>query len=154
MSPEGRRRAVCFLLDRGFPRTRGCRSCRISRAASRHVPKERRPGLREKVLDLAGANPRDGFRRVHALLEGVNLKAVHRVWKEEGLALRNRRRRRLSFAKTDAPTLTGLNQAWCMDFCFHRLQSVRHARILAVMDCFTRECLLLKASPSFPAGMT
>lgn len=151
VSPESRRRAVCFLLERGFPRTCACRACRISRAASRHVPKERRPGLKEMVLELAKANPRYGFRRVHALLEGVNLKAVHRIWKQEGLALRNRRRRRLSVAKMETPALSRPNEAWCMDFCFQRLGNGRHARILAVLDCFTRECLLLKALPSFPA---
>lgn len=151
VSPESRRRAVCLLIDRGFSRSRACRACRITRAASRLARKERRPELRENILNLAQANPRYGFRRVHALLEGVNLKAVHRVWKEEGLALRHRRRRRLSVTKSVAPTLTGPNQAWCLDFCFQRLENGRHARILAVLDCFTRECLLLKASPSFPA---
>ena len=38
-----------------------------------------------------------------------------------------------------------------MDFACQRLENGRQARILAVLDCFTRECLLLKAAPSFPA---
>lgn len=151
VSPKGRRRAVGFLLERGFPRTCACRVSGISRPASRYVPKERSPGLREQILELAKANPRYGFRRVHALLEGVNLKAVHRVWREEGLALRHKKRRKLVVPKTDGPELTGPNQAWCLDFCHERLENGRHARILGVLDCFTRECLLLKASSSFPA---
>lgn len=151
VSPASRRRAALFLLDRGFPRARSCRVCSLSRTASRHAPKERRPGLKAKVLELARANPRYGFRRVHALLSGVNLKAVHRIWKAEGLSLRHRRRRRLSVPKTPSPELTGPNQAWCVDFCFQRLENGRHARILGVLDCFTRECLLLKAASSFPS---
>lgn len=71
----------------------------MSRASSRHEPKDRNPELREKVLDLSKANPRYGFRRAHALLEGVNLKAVHRIWKEEGLKLCRRQRRRLRIPK-------------------------------------------------------
>ena len=102
-------------------------------------------------MDIAKANPRYGFRRVHALLPGVNLKAVHRIWKSEGLSLRHRKRRKLFVPKTEGPTLTGPNQAWCLDFCHERLENGRHTRILGVLDCFTRECLLLKAATSFPS---
>ena len=151
VSPTAKRRAVGFLLSRGFSRTCACRSVGISRPASRHVPKERSPGLKEKVLELAKANPRYGFRRVHLLLPGVNLKAVHRVWRAEGPGLRSRKRRKLVVPKTEGPILTGPNQAWCLDFCHERLENGRHARILGVLDCFTRECLLLKASSTFPA---
>lgn len=38
-----------------------------------------------------------------------------------------------------------------MDFVHDRLENGRTVRILAVLDCFTRECLLLRAAPSFPA---
>lgn len=151
VSLASRRRAVGFLLGRGFPRTRSCRVVRLSRVASRREHAERRPEVKAKVVELAKANPRYGFRRVHALLTGVNLKAVHRIWKTEGLSLRYRRRRRLVVPKAEAPELTAPNQAWCVDFCFQRLENGRHARILGVLDCFTRECLLLKAAASFPS---
>ena len=151
VSPKSRRRAVGFLLSRGFPRTCACRVSGISRPASRHVPKDRNLGLRVKVLELAKANPRYGFRRVHALLKGVNLKAVHRIWKEEGLGIRHRKRRKIVVPKTEGPILVRPNQAWCLDFCYERLESGRHARILGVLDCFTRECLLLKAASTFPS---
>jgi len=151
VSPDGRRRGVFHLLERGFSRTCACRVCRISRPASRHVSKDRSPGLRERVLEIAKANPRYGFRRVHALLPGVNLKAVHRIWKQEGLGVRHRKRRKLVVPKTQGPVLTKANQAWSIDFCHERLENGRQVRILGVLDCFTRECLLLKAAPSYPA---
>jgi putative transposase len=115
------------------------------------VPVERSPGLKDKVLELARANPRYGFKRVHALLPGVNIKAVHRIWRAEGLGIRHRKRRKLIVPKTEGPILTGANQAWCLDFCYERLENGRHTRILGVLDCFTRECLLLKAASTFPA---
>ena len=151
VSPASKRRAVAHLLGRGFSRVRACRVCRICRASSRRTPKGRSPGLREKVLELAAQNPRYGFRRVHALLPGLNLKAVHRVWREEGLRLRARKRRRLKVPRQEPVAPTGPNQAWCLDFLHERLENGRAARVLAVLDCFTRECLLLKAAPSFPA---
>ena len=67
--------------------------------------------MRQKVLELAAANPRYGFRRVHALLHWVNLKAVHRIWSQEGLRLRRKPRRRLKVEREACCTLTGVNQA-------------------------------------------
>jgi putative transposase len=103
------------------------------------------------VLELSAANPRYGFRRVHALLPGVNLKAVHRIWKAEGLRIRRRPRKRLRVQREAVPALSAANQAWCLDFAHERMENGRQARILGIMDCFTRENLLLKARPSFPA---
>jgi transposase InsO family protein len=124
----------------------------LSRSSSHRGKKERNPELRQKVLELARKHPRFGFRRIHHLLSGVNLKAVHRKWKEEGLLLKRRKRRRLKVAFQPRLELTAPNQAWCLDFCHDRLENGRAFRILAVLDCFTRECLLLKAAPHFPSA--
>ena len=151
MSPASRRRAVHHLMVRGFPRAVACRVAHLSRTSSRRALKERNPGLVEKIQELAAANPRYGFHRIHALLPGVNLKAVHRIWLRYGLKLRRKPRKRLKVHKEPEVTLTQANQAWCMDFVHERLENGRQVRILAVLDCFTRECLLLRAAPSFPS---
>lgn len=151
VSLAARRQVVRHLMKAGFSRSCACRNAGLSRVTSRTEPKERNPELREQVLQLSRENPRYGFRRIHALLPGVNLKAVHRIWKAEGLRLTRKSRKRLKVAKSAPLELTGPNQAWCMDFACDRLENGRQARILAVLDCFTRECLLLKAAPSFPA---
>lgn len=152
VSPAARRRACGTLLNAGLSRVRSCRAADVSRMASRSCKRDPNPELRSKVLELAKEHPRFGFRRIHCLLEGVNLKAVHRIWKEEGLRLNRRRRRRLKVPSQPRYHLTGQNQAWCMDFASQRLENGRMARVLAVLDCFTRECLLLKAAPHFPSS--
>lgn len=151
VSLAARKRVVATLMERGYSRNRLCRIVRLSRVASRTEAKEPNPALRDKVVQLARAHPRYGFRRVHALLPGVNLKAVHRIWKAEGLRLSRKVRRKLKVERPATLEPTAANQAWCMDFACERLENGRQARILAVLDCFTRECLLLKAAPSFPA---
>lgn len=151
VSPAARKRAANHLLKAGYPRTRACRVCGLSRTASRYESKERDPGLRARVLELSREHPRYGFRRICALLPGVNLKAVRRIWRAEGLRLSRKSRRRLKVARPEPMDLAAPNQAWCMDFACERLENGRQARILAVLDCFTRECLLLKSAPSFPA---
>jgi putative transposase len=82
----------------------------------------------------------------------VNLKAVRRIWREEGLRLSRKRRRRLKVARAPQGELTAPNQAWCLDFLHERLENGRAYRVLAVLDCFTRECLLLKAGVHYPGS--
>ncbi len=144
-----KRRALNVLLDRGVSRRLGCRVVGLSRNASRHVRTERRPELRERILELSLQNPRYGFRRIHALLApGINLKSVHRIWKEEGLSLKTRKRKRLSVEaeKQDPPKSFG--EVWSIDFASEWLENRRQARIVGLVDVATRECLLLKAKPS------
>ena len=152
VSPAVRRNAVRHLLLAGFSRVRACRVIGMSRSSSRRTLRERNPKLKERVLSLARAHPRFGFRRIHALLPGVNLKAVHRIWRQEGLRLSRRTRKRLKVVRQPQSELTGSNQAWCMDFVHERLQNGRQVRILGVLDCFTRECLLLRAGAQFPSS--
>lgn len=152
VSPAARRRVADHLLLAGFSRIRSCRVTGLSRTSSRSPRHPRNPELRQKVLELAKKHPRFGFRRIHFLLPGVNLKAVHRIWKEEGLRLNRRQRRRIKVAPQPRFELSGPNQAWCLDFCHGRLENGRSFRILAVLDCFTRECLLLKAATHFPSS--
>lgn len=152
VSPAARRRACDALLKAGYSRVRSCRVTGLSRWASRKARRERNPELRAKVLELAQKHPRFGFRRIHMHLPGVNIKAVHRIWKEEGLRLNRRKRRRLKVASAPRFELTAAGQAWCLDFCHGRLENGRSFRILAVLDCFTRELLLLKAATHFPSS--
>jgi putative transposase len=152
VSPAMRRRALGRLLDKGVSRRLGCKIVGLSRNASKHTRIERRPELRLRILELAEKHPRYGFRRVHALLGGgVNLKAVHRIWREEGLSIKTRKRRRIQVevVKEDPPTRFG--QVWSMDFASEWLENRRQARILGILDVATRESLLLTARPSIRA---
>lgn len=157
VSPESRRRAVRVLVARGYPRKKGCRLVGISAPMSRFTPKVKNPVLRNKVVELAKEHPRYGFRRVHALLVRaglkVNLKAVHRIWKLEGLRLKRRIiKRRLGTSTILAPEATRPNQGWCYDFVHERLENGRAARILVILDEYSRRCLSLMCAPSIPAA--
>ena len=152
VSPAARKSVCASLLKAGCSRVRACRVARLSRPASRAKKRDCNPELRARVLELAKKYPRFGFRRIHLLLPGVNRKAVHRIWREEGLRLSRRRRKRLKVASSAPMELTGTNQAWCMDFASQTLENGRQARILAILDCFSRECLLLKSAASFPSS--
>jgi putative transposase len=80
-------RTACKLLD-------------VERSSYRYDPRpDRNAELREEMVKLAGQKPRYGYRRLHALLERrgheVNVKRVYRLYLEEGLSVRRKKRKRL-----------------------------------------------------------
>ena len=151
VSPALRRGAVHHLLVKGFSRVCACRVVSLSRTTSRYARKERNPELVASIQKLANKHPRYGFHRIHLKLVGVNIKAVRRIWIQFGLKLNRKPRKRLKVQKPLNCTITRPNQAWCMDFIHDRLENGRQVRIFGVLDCFTRECLHLRAAPSFPS---
>ena len=74
-----------------------------------------------RIRDIAQARVRYGYKRIHVLLqrEGwkVNHKAVYRIYREEGLNLRQKsKRKRISQARIPKVDITRVNQCWAMDF--------------------------------------
>ncbi|NIJ50660.1 transposase InsO family protein [Rhizomicrobium electricum] len=87
---------------------------------------------------------RYGYRRVHVLLrrEGwpVNVKLVNRLYREMGLQLRNKSPKQKVKAKLreDRQEPTCRNDVWAMDFVHDQLFDGRKARVLTMVDAFTR----------------
>ncbi len=112
------------------------------------------PVLRRRLRELAAARPRFGYRRLCVLLrrEGwlVNQKRVYRIYREEGLEVRTkkRRRKRASHIRLLLPPAQRPNERWSMDFVTDRLENGRLFRILTVLDQFSRECPLLEPGVS------
>ena len=102
------RRAIRYT---GFPRS-------TIRYKSLKDPQEE---LRARIKELAAQRPRWGYRQIHTLLkrEGwlVNRKRVQRLYREEGLAVRKKGKRRRSQAPRPVRQPLGrANQRWSMDF--------------------------------------
>ena len=92
-------------------------------------------GLRE----LAEERRRWGCPMLYLMLrrEGwrANHKRVERLYREEGLSLRRRRRRkRLSHLRVARERPVAANQTWAVDFIHDSLISGRHFRAFAVLD--------------------
>jgi putative transposase len=106
-----------------------------------------------RLKELAAARPRFGYKRLWLLLrrEGwrVNHKRIHRLYKLVGLQLRYKsKKKRPSHARVPMAMPEKLNQCWSMDFISDRLDNGQQFRILAVIDLFSRECLIMKAGTS------
>jgi len=82
----------------------------------------------------------------------VNVKRVYRLYLEEGLSVRRKKRKRLVRDRAVESRLTGPNQEWAMDFVVDGLATGRMVRILSVVDAYTRECVALEADFSLGSG--
>ncbi|MEQ1949668.1 MAG: IS3 family transposase [Bryobacteraceae bacterium] len=123
----------------------------VSSYRYRARPCERADTLRVRLTELAQQYPRFGSPRLCALVrreDRFNHKLVERVYREAGLSLRRKKRRRLLRQRTPIIVTQSLNEEWAMDFVTDSLASARHLRILTVVDVFTRECLALEADTS------
>ena len=105
--------------------------------------------LRLALIRLAKQYGRYGYRKIAELLriEGwkVNHKKVERIWREEGLQLpqRHKKRRRLYHKDSSIIRLrpTHPNHVWSIDFVHDKLGSCRSYKMLTVLDEYTRQAL-------------
>jgi putative transposase len=109
--------------------------------------------LRTRLVELARAKPRFGYRRLHVLLsragEHVNHKRVHRVYREAGLMIRRKKRKHCEREGKPLLVRTSANQEWALDFVHDAVECGRTIRVLSVVDAYTRECLALEVDTSF-----
>jgi putative transposase len=106
--------------------------------------------LRMRLRELAATRVRYGYRRLTVLLrrEGrqVNAKRVYRLYCEEGLQVRTKKRaKRAAHVRVPLPAASHRNQRWSMDFVSDRFANGLWFRVLTVIDQFTKEGLCTHA---------
>jgi putative transposase len=152
VSPPRRRAAVQMLCDRlGISQRRACQITGQHRSVQRRQPVQ--PGqdrdLRAQLRAFAREHPRWGYRRAQAVLnrkgQHHNRKKIARLWREEGLRVppKRRKRQRLGASATPAARLTAqrINHVWALDYQFDVTAAGRTLKILHVVDEYTRESL-------------
>ena len=156
VTPEQRRTAVtCAMVTAEVSERRACRYAGFARSSQRyHSVRPPRTELRERLQTLATLRPRWGYRRLYILLrrEGyvVNRKLVQRVYREEGLHVRRRKRKRVAVPRVPLPVPAAPNEQWSMDFVSDALGDGRKFRALTLVDDFTREAPAIAVDFSLP----
>jgi len=156
VTAEHRRTAVTMAMESAdLSERRACRFLGFARSSQRY--RTRRPPrqeLRERLHTLATLRPRWGYRRLHRLLrrEGWthNRKLTQRVYREEGLHVRRRKRKRVAVPRTPLAAPMGRNERWSMDFVSDALGDGRKFRSLTLVDDFTRESPAIEVDVSLP----
>ena len=145
-----------MMTAHGLGVTRACGLIGMSRSLYRY--KAKRPddeALKARLTALAAQKRRYGYRRLHVLLcrEGwvINWKRTYRVYREAGLTVRRRKRKRIAGVERQ-PKVIALapNVSWSMDFVSDGFVDGRRLRCLNIVDDFTKECLAIEVDTSLP----
>jgi putative transposase len=125
-----------------------CRLVGLSRDSYRNAPvaSAQTEALKTKIVEIAHARRRFGYRRVHDLLRvdfpGVNHKRVYRLYSDANLAVRKRKKaRRPPAERMPLNIATKVNEVWSMDFVSDSLASGRRLKCLTVADDFSHEAV-------------
>ncbi len=111
------------------------------------TPADSDAALRTWLRDWAKTHPRRGFRNAYADARGegwaVNHKKIQRLWREEGLRVPQRRRRKRLGTSTapDLPKADAPNRVWAVDFQFDATTDGRPIKLVSIVDEHTRECV-------------
>jgi len=147
VKPAARRRVIEHWVTRGLLSERhGCRLLEVSRSMVRYEAKAKDDDrLRSRLKALAELYPRYGYPMLHAMLkrEGLveNRKRTYRIYSEEGLQVRTKRRKKLVRPRIPLEVPNGPNERWSVDFMSDQLADGRRFRILNIVDDFNRECV-------------
>lgn len=145
------RSAVVHARQRlGTSERRTCDVVGLARSTLRYQSKPQNDDdLRFALIRLAKHYGRYGYRKIGELLraEGwrVNHKKVERLWREEGLQLPARHKKRKRLYHHDASVIRLRpqypNHVWSVDFVHDKLSNGRPYKMLTVLDEYTREAL-------------
>lgn len=148
VGPVAKRAGVAHLRAvMGLSERRACLIVGADRTMVRY--RCRRPPdteLRGRLRQLANERRRFGYRRLFILLrregEPSGINRIHRLYREEGLAVRKRRARRKAIG-VRVPILLEArpNARWSLDFVYDQFANGRRFRVLNVVDDVTKECL-------------
>ncbi len=130
-----------------------CKVVGLARSTYRRLPIKDTPtdpdaGSRAWLRCYAVKNPGHGFRRAWAGLRfdegaGVNIKKVHRLWREEGLRVRQHHPRKRAGVSSVPPVEADAPKVvWALDFQFDSTTDGRAVKIASMIDEHTRESLL------------
>ena len=155
MTPAARKPVVPYLrAEWQLTERRACGLLSVCRMTVRYESRRRDDtAIRRRLRELAAVRRRWGYRRLHVLLcrEGmqVNHKRVYRIYREEGLSVRRRKRKRaVSAARTPVLRPERAGEVWGLDFVSDALAWGRKLRMLTVLDLYTREALAIEVDTS------
>ncbi|BBE09040.1 IS1404 Transposase [Mycoavidus cysteinexigens] len=155
VSPQARREAVALLkAEWQLSERRACGLVKLSTSVLHYESKGDSDGqVRERISVLANERRRFGYRRIHILLKregwAINVKRVYRLYRQAGLAVRKRHRKRIGLTERVPLQLREQpNHAWSMDFVHDALDNGRRIRCLNVVDDFTKESLAIEVDTS------
>jgi len=148
---------VRALKNLGLSERAACRITACHRATFRYVLlRKDDAALIACMRKHAEQRRRFGYRKLNVLLRRdghvINHKRAYRIYRDEGLAIRPRRKRHVRIARGNVVMpVHEPNARWSMDFVSDSLASGRKFRTMTAVDDFTREGLATEIDFSLPS---
>ena len=145
--PSDRKPVVTHLVS-GYDisERRACELAGLSRTGFRYQARPSRDeALRGRLRELSARHNALGSPMLHGMLrsEGlvINHKRTERIYAEEGLQLRKRRKKKLDRPRMPMVVPTACDVRWSMDFVSDQLANGRRFRVLNVKDDYSKELI-------------
>lgn len=137
---------------------RACELAGVSRTAYRYKSRlSQDSALRERLKALAAQYSSYGYLLLHGLLKAekmvINKKRTYRIYTEEGLQVRTKKRKKLIRPRIPMEVPVAVNQRWSMDFVSDQLFNGRRFRVLNIIDDYSREMVGQLAAVSISGAM-
>jgi transposase InsO family protein len=147
VTASARRELVDWMRARGLSERKALKIVKMSASSLRYRPRlDRNVELRQKIVALAQRHRRYGAGMIYLKLrqagEIVNHKRVERIYAEEKLQIKRRRRKKVPI--TDRQPLErpeSANEVWSMDFVYDRVAGGRMLKILGIVDDGSHEAV-------------
>jgi len=142
----------------GLSIRRSCRLVGVCRATYAYRSRDRSDGLlRARLRELAEQRRRFGCPRLHVMLKReslvINHKRTERIYREEGLSLRiKKRKKKAAVLRVMLTQAEHADQRWSMDFAADSTLAGRRFRALAIVDDYSRECPAIEVDSSIPGA--
>lgn len=155
VSPARKREAVAHLEEvLEVSERRACQVIEQPRSTQRYRGRQsgKDAALVTDLRRISAAHPRAGYRMATELLRRtgmeLNAKRVQRLWRQEGLKVPRRQRKRQRLGRSEAGTQRlsagRVNHVWSYDFVFDQTEDGRRLKWLPICDEFSRELIALE----------
>lgn len=147
VTPASKKPLARFFVDaHQLSQRRACLLAGVSRTAFRYQPSfDKDAMLRERLIKLASDHHELGYPMLHGMLKSeglvVNRKRTYRLYNEENLQLRQRKKKKLQRPRQPMVVPIATNIRWSMDFVSDQLSNGRRFRVLNVKDDYSKELI-------------
>lgn len=137
--------------------SKACRILQTSRSSLSYRSIKDDSTLMDQLNQLSVDHPREGFWKCYHRLRNksitVNHKRLHRVYKQMGLPLRRKVKKRLPARIQEAINIPdNFNHTWSIDFVHDVLTNGRKFRTFNVIDDYNREVLFIEPNYSIKSS--
>ena len=147
--------AMC--LERPKDISKACRLLKLSRSSLQYQSIKNDGYIMQRLEDLAKQNPVEGFWKCYGRIRNsgtvVNHKKLHRVYKQMGLPLRRKIKKRLPARVKEPLAIPAcFTQTWSIDFMSDALSNGTKFRTFNVIDDYNREVLFIETDYSLKSS--